>query len=93
MTHPAATNQDFNLSIPTETTVLELAELIWRKVHGAGKPFRTVSDPAMTYDVQKRVPDTRKAKELLGFVAATPLDVVLDEVIPWVKDEISLGRI
>lgn len=93
MEHPAARNQDFNLSIPTETTVLQLAELIWRKVHGPGKPFRHVSDPAMTYDVQKRVPDTGKAKKMLGFEATTPLDVVLDEVIPWVKEEIALGRI
>jgi nucleoside-diphosphate-sugar epimerase len=93
MTHPAATNQDFNLSIPTETTVLQLAELIWRKIHGPDRPLRIVSDPAMTYDVQKRVPDTRKAKELLGFEATTPLDVVLDEVIPWVKEEMALGRI
>jgi UDP-glucose 4-epimerase len=93
MVHPAARNQDFNLSIPTETTVLQLAELIWRKVHGAAKPFRTVSDPAMTYDVQKRVPNTNKAKDVLRFEATTPLDVVLDEVIPWVKEEIALGRI
>jgi nucleoside-diphosphate-sugar epimerase len=91
--HPAAHNQDFNLSIPAETTVLQLAELIWRKVHGPARPFRFVSDPAMTYDVQKRVPDTAKAKRLLGFEAATPLAVVLDEVIPWVKEEIAHGRI
>jgi nucleoside-diphosphate-sugar epimerase len=91
--HPAATNQDFNLSVPTETTVLQLAELIWRKVHGPDKPFRHISDPAMTYDVQKRVPDTRKAKAMLGFEATTPLAVVLDEVIPWVREEIAHGRI
>src|SRR5271169_919046 len=30
--HPAALNQDFNLSTPVRTTVLELAELIWRKI-------------------------------------------------------------
>jgi UDP-glucose 4-epimerase len=91
--HPAARNEDFNLSIATETTVLELAKRIWRKVHGPGRPFRHVSDPPLTYDVQKRVPDTRKAKERLGFEARTPLDVVLDEVIPWVREEIAHGRI
>jgi UDP-glucose 4-epimerase len=91
--HPAARNNDFNLSTPTSTTVLELAELIWRKVHGDAKPFRFVSDPPMAYDVQLRVPDTSKAKELLGFEAATTLDKMLDEVIPWVRQEIALGRI
>src|SRR5277367_5250742 len=44
--HPAALNQDFNLSTPVRTTVLELAEVIWRKIHGSSKPFRYVSDPA-----------------------------------------------
>src|SRR5271170_1712642 len=37
--HPAARNNDFNLSTPAATTVLELAELIWRKIHGDRKPF------------------------------------------------------
>jgi nucleoside-diphosphate-sugar epimerase len=29
--HPAAVNEDFNLSTARSTTVLELAELVWRK--------------------------------------------------------------
>jgi nucleoside-diphosphate-sugar epimerase len=91
--HPAARNNDFNLSTPVATTVLELAELIWRKVHGGGKPFQYVSDAPMTYDVQMRVPDTSKAKRELGFEASTPLSGMLDEVIPWVREEIALGRI
>lgn len=93
MTHPAAVNQDFNLSIATPTTVLELGELIWRKVRGPGVPFRFTSDPPMVYDVQQRVPDVGKAKRVLGFEALTQLDAVLDEVIPWVKEEIAVGRI
>jgi nucleoside-diphosphate-sugar epimerase len=93
MGHPAARNNDFNLSTPVATTVLELAELIWRKVHGPHRPFQAVSDPPMVYDVQKRVPDTSKAKEVLGFEATTSLDTMLDEVIPWVGAEIAHGRI
>src|SRR6188768_2547510 len=34
-------NDDFNLSTAASTTVLELAEAIWRKVHGPSKPFST----------------------------------------------------
>jgi len=93
MFHPAARNQDFNLSTPVATTVLELGELIWRKVHGDSRPFRTESDPPFTYDVQKRIPDTSKAREVLGFEATTSLSDVLDEVIPWVAQEIEAGRI
>jgi UDP-glucose 4-epimerase len=93
MTHPAARNEDFNLSTPVATTVLELAELIWRQVHGENKPFRHVSDPPYPHDVQHRVPATDKARRLLGFEASTPLATVLDEVIPWVEAEIAEGRI
>jgi nucleoside-diphosphate-sugar epimerase len=91
--HPAAMNEDFNLSTPQSTTVLELAELIWRKAHGVSKPFRHVSDPAFEHDVQRRVPDVSKAKRLLGFEAGTSLDRMLDEVIPWVERQVALGKI
>jgi UDP-glucose 4-epimerase len=73
--------------------VLELAELVWRKVHGDAKPFRWVSDPPFPHDVQMRIPDTAKAKRVLGFEATTSLDAVLDEVIPWVERELEAGRI
>jgi len=91
--HPAAINTDFNLSTPTATTVLELAQLVWKKVRGPQTPFRYVSDPPLAYDVQMRVPNTEKARRILGFEASTSLDVMLDEVIPWVRKEIELGRI
>ena len=90
---PAAENQDFNLSTPVRTTVLELAELIWRKVHGPGKPFRYVSDPPYEHDVQERSPATFKAERVLGFRATTSLDKILDEVIPWVDAQIKVGQI
>jgi nucleoside-diphosphate-sugar epimerase len=90
--HPAALNEDFNLSTATRTTVLELAELIWSKVN-QGVPFRYVSDPAYPYDVQERSPDVSKAERLLGFRATTSLDAILDEVIPWIRDQIAVGQI
>ena len=90
---PQALNEDFNLSTARSTTVRELAEVIWRKVHGDDTPLRLVSDPPYEHDVQMRVPDVRKAREVLGFEATTSLEEVLDEVIPWVREEISAGRI
>jgi nucleoside-diphosphate-sugar epimerase len=91
--HPAAMNQDFNLSTPVRTTVLELAEQVWRKVHGSSKQFRFTTDPAYEYDVQERSPATEKASTLLGFHANTPLSEVLDEVVPWIAEQIELGTI
>ncbi len=40
-----------------------------------------------------KVPDVSKARESLGFVADTPIETVLDELIPWVKDGINSGWI
>jgi UDP-glucose 4-epimerase len=88
-----ALNEDFNLSTARSTTVRELAEMVWRKVHGPERPLHLVFDPPYEHDVQMRVPDVRKAREVLGFEAATPLEDVLDEVIPWIRDEIAAARI
>jgi nucleoside-diphosphate-sugar epimerase len=91
MTHPQAHNEDFNLSTTESTTVLQLASLIWRKIKGAGVPLRVAHDPPFAYDVQRRVPSTEKAKRVLGFEAATTLDEMLDEVIPWISQAIDAG--
>jgi nucleoside-diphosphate-sugar epimerase len=93
MEHEAALNNDFNLSTAESTTVLELAELIWRKIKGADVPFRYVSDDPFSYDVQKRVPDVTKAREVLGYEATTSLDQMLDEVIPWISKAVAEGRL
>jgi UDP-glucose 4-epimerase len=93
MESPRAVNDDFNLSTARSTTVLELAECIWSKVHGDGRPFRYVSDKPFEHDVQMRVPDTRKAREILGYETTTPLESMLDEVIPWIRDEVDAGRL
>lgn len=90
MESPRALNEDFNLSTATPTTVLDLARLIWKRVRG-DEPFRWVSDPPFPYDVQRRQPDVSKATRLLGFVAETSLDQVLDEVLPWIRQQIDLG--
>lgn len=90
--HPAALNEDFNISTAQSTTVLELAEAIWKKLRPA-VAFRWVSDQPFKYDVQRRVPDVSKAKRLLGFECTTLLDSMLDEVIPWVKHQVELGNI
>ena len=92
MEHPAAKNDDFNLSTSVSTTVVELAQLVWARIHGPGRPFRFVSDPAFAYDVRHRVPATDKAKRLLGFEATTGLDAVLDEVVPWIEESIRKGE-
>ena len=89
----AAINEDFNLSTPVSTSVLELAKAIWQKVHGDDFPFNYVCDEPFKYDVQKRVPDVSKAEKLLGFKAQTSLNEILDEVVPWISEQVKIGGI
>ena len=93
MEHPDALNDDFNLSTSESTTVLELAEMIWKKIRGADSEFRYVSDTPFEHDVAKRVPSTEKAKRVLGFEATTSLSDMLDIVIPWIATAVEDGRI
>ncbi|WP_290865507.1 NAD-dependent epimerase/dehydratase family protein [Hamadaea sp.] len=93
MEHPAALNDDFNLSTAESTSVRELAEVIWRKIKGADVPLALISDDPYEYDVQKRVPDVAKARDVLGFEATTGLEEMLDEVIPWVVEAVRDGRL
>ncbi len=93
MESEVAVNDDFNLSTAASTTVLELAEAIWHKIHTDGRAFHFVSDPPFEHDVQLRVPDVRKSRDVLGFEATTSLDTMLDEVIPWITAEVEAGRL
>jgi len=89
---PKAVNEDFNLSTPVSTTVLELAQSIWQKIN-PDKPFNYICDEPFKYDVQKRVPSVEKAKNILDFSADTSLDDILDEVIPWIVEQVKIGGI
>ena len=93
MEHPDALGEDFNLSTSESTTVMELADLIWRKIKGPGVPLHVVHDEPFANDVQHRVPSTEKAKRVLGFEATTSLDRMLDEVIPWITRAVDSGTI
>ena len=87
-----AINEDFNLSTPVSTNVLELAGMIWQKIN-PDLPFNYVSDKPYQYDVQKRIPSVEKSRRILGFEATTGLSEALDEVIPWIDEQIRLGTL
>jgi nucleoside-diphosphate-sugar epimerase len=88
--HPEAQDEDFNLSSPVPTSVLELAAKAWRAIRG-DEPLRWVSVPPFRHDVARRIPAVDKAARRLGFRAETPLDEVLGEVIAWVRGEMQPG--
>ena len=55
--------------------------------------MRLVRDNPFGYDVQRRVPGTAGARNVLGFEAATTLDEMLDEVIAWIGEATKNGTI
>ena len=77
-----ALNTDFNISTNIATSVLELAEIIWKKINPE-KPFKYISDKPFRYDVQKRIPDMSKARDILGFKHEISLEESIDEVIEY----------
>lgn len=86
-----ALNDNFNISTSRSTSVLELANMVWAEVNGS-EPFDFVSDAAYEYDVQKRVPCTKKAERVLGFKSEISLEMGVKEVIEWIREQIQLGK-
>jgi len=81
-----AINEDFNISTPVGTSVLELAETIWKSIN-PNKEFSYIADDPYEYDVQKRIPNVTKAKEILGFKAEISLKESVEEVINYLKNK------
>jgi UDP-glucose 4-epimerase len=81
-----ATNEDFNISTPEAMSVLELAKLAWQNIKPEF-PFRYSLEEGYKYDVQKRIPDVAKAKNLLGFEAKIKTEESVKEVINWMKEK------
>lgn len=87
--HPNALNQDFNISTARATTVNELASLVWAHFEKGEPQF--MCDEPFEYDVQKRVPDVSKARDLLGFEARVSLEDSVTEVCKWVAQATKAG--
>lgn len=86
--NPDAMNNDFNISVPEPTTVLQLAEKIWNKVN-PNKQFNYICLPSYENDVQMRIPNVTKAENVLGFKAEISLDDSIDEVIQFVSERMK----
>lgn len=79
------TDEVFNVASGTETSLRQLAEMLSR-VMGADlalefQPARKVNP------VQRRLADVQKARRLIGFEAAVPLDEGLERLVAWWKAE------
>ena len=79
-----AAGEDFNISAERGTAVMELARMVWERI-SPGRPFLVASDSPYEHDMQRRAPDTGKARRVLGFEAEVGLGESLDEVAAWLR--------
>jgi UDP-glucose 4-epimerase len=83
----AADNLVVNIGAEQEISIGELAELIWRLVHGDDSVPLVERIPYESFgkyeDVIRRVPDITRARELLGFEPQVDLETGLRETIRW----------
>ncbi|MFC6890242.1 NAD-dependent epimerase/dehydratase family protein [Halorubrum trueperi] len=83
--HDAAANEEFNLGSSDGITMLDLAEKIWNYCNRE-ENFAVDQQEEFDHDVQKRIPDSSKAAELLDWETEISLDQSLDEYITWYKE-------
>jgi dTDP-glucose 4,6-dehydratase len=79
-----------NLGNDDERTVREIAEAI-RELVGTASPIATL--PGLPDDPERRRPDLRLARELLGWSPTTPLDVGLRATLPWFAGRTPAGGV
>jgi nucleoside-diphosphate-sugar epimerase len=78
----------YNLASGSETTILELAELIDEL---SGNPTPPIVRPARDWDRSgRRFGSTEKATRELGFTASMPLEQGLQMTIDWTREHLDL---
>ena len=70
MAHPAALNEDFNISAREELTVAEIARICWEAAGNDPGELEFEHLPSFEVDVQRRWPSVEKAERLLGWQCA-----------------------
>ena len=81
--HDAAVGQAFNIGNPRgAVTIFDLAQRI-KRLSGAGGEI--VFQPLHYADVELRIPNVKKAREVLGWEPAVELDEGLEKTIAWYR--------
>jgi nucleoside-diphosphate-sugar epimerase len=87
--HPAAVNEDFNISASDERTMAEIAALIWEACGRDPAEFSLRHLPTFEVDVQRRWPSVEKARRLLGWEAQVDLRTGLGTTVEWLREQAS----
>ena len=87
MGHPAAENEDFNISAGDELTVAEIARIIWEACGEPPEEFELEHLPTFQVDVQRRWPSVEKARELLGWEAQIDVRDGIADTVAWLREQ------
>jgi len=87
MGHPAAENEDFNISAGDELTVAEIARIIWEACGEQPEEFELEHLPTFQVDVQRRWPSVEKARELLGWEAQIDVRDGIADTVAWLREQ------
>ncbi|MGH8529906.1 MAG: NAD-dependent epimerase/dehydratase family protein [Nevskiales bacterium] len=83
LVNPRAVGESFNIgNSRAVTTIYGLAEAVIRIL---GSKSKIVFDPPLSADIQLRIPETRKAQELLGFKAKVELEEGVKRTAAWYR--------
>ncbi len=87
MGHPAAENEDFNISAGEEMTVAEIARVIWEACGEDPADFALEHLPSFEVDVVRRWPSVEKARELLGWEARIGVHEGVADTVEWLRGQ------
>jgi UDP-glucose 4-epimerase len=85
--HPAAVNEDFNISNDEEMTVAEIARVIWEECGEDPAAFELEHLPSFEVDVQRRWPSVEKAKRLIGFETQIGVREGIRQTVEWMRGQ------
>lgn len=83
MTHPHAVGESFNIGNPRAViTIYGLAESVCRVI---GSKSKIIFRPALSADIDLRIPNTLKSKDLIDFEALVDLEEGIMKTVEWIK--------
>jgi nucleoside-diphosphate-sugar epimerase len=90
--HPAAENEDFNISASDERTIADIARVVWEACGRDPAEFELRHLPTFEVDVQRRWPSVEKAERLLGWRAQIDVESGIADTVRWLREQQEVAR-
>ena len=90
--HPAAENEDFNISASQELSVAEIAAVVWEACGRDPAELELKHLPSFEVDVQRRWPSVEKARRLLGWEARIGVREGVARTVEWMREQELVGQ-